>query len=127
MHHLDPPEFGMCGALSKSEEPVMLRISAVAGSSGQRLVLEGKLIAPWTTEVRIACEKARENLEGRELVVDLNNLTVISRQGEDLLAALMSEGVKFRCRGVFAKQVLRQIAHREAREPRGSDRRGARG
>ena len=104
----------------------MLRISAIDDDNGQRLVLEGKLITPWTTEVRNACEKARENLEGRELVVDLNNLTVISQQGEDLLAALMSEGVKFRCRGVFAKQVLRQVARKEARQVRGNERRGAR-
>jgi anti-anti-sigma regulatory factor len=90
----------------------MLRILAIEDSSEQRLVLEGKLIAPWTTEVRRACEKARQNLEGRELVVDLKNLTVISEQGEDLLAALMSEGVKFRCGGLFAKQVLRQVARR---------------
>jgi len=90
----------------------MLRILAIEDSNEQRLVLEGKLIAPWTTEVRSACERARQNLEGRELIVDLKNLTVISEQGEDLLAALMSEGVKFRCRGLFAKHVLRQVARR---------------
>ena len=101
----------------------MLRILAIEGSNEQRLVLEGKLIAPWTTEVRRACEKARQSLEGRELVVDLKNLTVISEEGEDLLAALMSEGVKFRCRSLFAKQVLRQVARRESREMRGDQRR----
>jgi anti-anti-sigma regulatory factor len=95
----------------------MLRILAIEDSSEQRLVLEGKLIAPWTTEVRRACEKARQNLEGRELVVDLKNLTVISEQGEDLLAALMSEGVRFRCRGLFAKQVLRQVSRRTEAQP----------
>ena len=90
----------------------MLRISAIEDHNEQRLVLEGKLIVPWTSEVRKACEKARQTLEGRELVVDLKNLTVISEQGEDLLAALMSEGVRFRSRGVFAKHVLRRIARR---------------
>jgi len=95
----------------------MLRILAIEDSSEQRLVLEGKLIAPWTTEVRRACENARQNLEGRELVLDLKNLTVISEQGEDLLAALMSEGVRFRCRGLFAKQVLRQVSRRTEAQP----------
>jgi len=56
----------------------MLRISAIEDHNEQRLVLEGKLIVPWTSEVRSACEKARQTLEGRELVVDLKNLTVIS-------------------------------------------------
>ena len=90
----------------------MLRISAIGHRNEQRLVLEGKLIVPWTSEVRSACERARQNLEGRELVIELRNLTVISEQGEDLLAALMSEGVKFRSRGVFAKHVLRRVARR---------------
>jgi anti-anti-sigma regulatory factor len=92
----------------------MLRISTMEAHNERRLVLEGKLIAPWTTEVRSACEKARANLEGRELVVDLKNLTVISQEGENLLAALMNEGVKFRCCGVFTRQVLRQLARRHA-------------
>jgi anti-anti-sigma regulatory factor len=90
----------------------MLRISTIEAHNERRLVLEGKLIAPWTTELRIACEKARENLEGRELVVDLKNLTVISQEGENLLVALMNEGVKFRCCGVFTRQLLRQLARR---------------
>jgi hypothetical protein len=87
----------------------MLRISTIEASNELRLVLEGKLITPWTIEVRNACEKAKENLENRELVVHLKNLTVISSQGETLLAALMNEGVKFRCSDVFSKQVLRQV------------------
>lgn len=90
----------------------MLRISTVEADEERRLVLEGKLIPPWTTELRSTWEKARENLEGRDLVVDLKNLTVISQEGENLLAALMKEGAKFRCRGVFAQEVLRQLARR---------------
>ena len=92
----------------------MLRISMIELRNERRLVLEGKLIAPWTAELRSMCEKARQNLKGRELVVDLKNLTVISQEGQNLLVALMNEGVKFRCCGVFTRQLLRQLA-REAR------------
>jgi len=90
----------------------MLRISIREARNERRLVLEGKLVTPWTTELRSACEKARQNLQGRELVVDLKNLTVISQEGENLLVALMNEGVKFRCCGVFTRQMLRQLARR---------------
>ena len=88
----------------------MLRISMIEARNERRLVLEGKLIMPWTSELKNACEKARENLGSRHLVVDLKNLMVISQQGENLLAVLMNEGVKFRCSGVFARQVLQQVA-----------------
>ena len=90
----------------------MLRISTIEGHNERRLVLEGKLIAPWTAELKSTCEKARENLKGLELVIDLKNLTVISQEGENLLVALMNEGVKFPCCGVFTRQLLRQLARR---------------
>jgi len=94
-----------------------MRISTVEARTERRLVLEGKLIAPWTTELKSACEKARENLQGRELVVDLKNVTNIDQEGENLLAALMKEGIKFRSCGVFTKQVLRQVARRARSRP----------
>jgi hypothetical protein len=90
----------------------MLKISIVDSNKDRRLILEGKLIAPWTTELTIACERAKENLDSRVLVIDLRNVMVISQEGEELLAGLMNEGVKFRCCGVFARHVLRRLALR---------------
>ena len=90
----------------------MLKISVVESPNQRRLVLEGKLIPPWTAELESVCEEARENLGARELVVDLKDVSVIGQKGEDLLAVLLNEGVKFRCCGVFAKHVLRQLARR---------------
>ena len=66
----------------------MLNISVVERRSERGLILEGKLLAPWVTELRTACEKARGNLQNRELVIDLNNLTAIGQQGEDVLLEL---------------------------------------
>ena len=90
----------------------MLKISVVDSHNERQLVLEGKLVAPWTVELRKACEHARENLNGRELLIDLEHLTVVSCEGQTLLAALINEGFRFRSRGVFAKQVLRQLGSR---------------
>jgi hypothetical protein len=106
-------EFGTRVAFSMREAwDRMLKISTHDTPNQRRLVLEGKLITPWTDELRRACERARENLECRELVVDLKNLMVISQEGENLLAVLMKERVKFRVCSVFAKQVLRHVVRR---------------
>jgi anti-anti-sigma regulatory factor len=94
----------------------MLKISVVDSQNERHLVLEGKLVAPWTTELRKACEQAREGLNGRELVIDLKNLTVISQEGQNLLAAVMNEGIKLRSGGVFAKQVLKQLVRRTRKD-----------
>jgi hypothetical protein len=93
----------------------MLKISIIDRGNQRRLVLEGKLVAPWTTELRTACERARADLHHRELVVDIKNLIAISQEGENLLLELMREGTAFRSRGVFTKHVLAQLARRARR------------
>lgn len=78
----------------------VLKISAVESRIERRLILEGKLFAPWATDLGTAFEKSRANLQNREPVIDLKNLTAISQEGEYVLLELMNESVKFRC-GVF--------------------------
>jgi anti-anti-sigma regulatory factor len=90
----------------------MLKISIFDTPHHRRLVIEGKLIAPWAAELRSAWRRATADLNGRELVIDLTSLTVISEDGENLLLELMKEGARFRCCGVFSKQVLKQLARR---------------
>jgi hypothetical protein len=55
-----------------------------------------------------AFEKSRANLQNREPVIDLKNLTAISQEGEYVLLELINERVKFRC-GVFTQHVLRHL------------------
>ena len=93
----------------------MLKISIVEGRKQRRLVVEGKLVAPWSDELKAACERAGSGLEGRELVIDLKTLTTISQQGENLLLELMKQGVRFRGCGVFTNEILKQVARRMRR------------
>jgi len=90
----------------------MLKISVVEGKKQRRLVVEGRLVPPWSVELKAACESARSGLDGRELVIDLKNLTTISQQGENLLLELMKQGVKFRGGGVYTNDILKQVARR---------------
>ena len=95
----------------------MLKISIVEHRSQRRLVLEGKLIAPWAAELRPACEKAKANLGDRELVVEVRNLTAINQAGENVLLELMKEGVKFRGGGVFTRHLLKELCRRVGQQP----------
>ena len=61
----------------------MLKISVVESPRRCRLVLEGSLVEPWVGELLREYTKAKEHLDGRELVVDLTNLTAMSGAGED--------------------------------------------
>src|SRR5439155_24740551 len=50
-----------------------LTISVVESSKQRRLVVEGRVVAPWSDELKAACERAGSGLDGRELVIDLKN------------------------------------------------------
>jgi len=88
----------------------MMKISVVESQSRLRLVVEGKLVAPWTAELRRTWNSARSQLRGRALVIDLRNVTHISREGDNALLDLMTEGARFTCKGIFTRRVLEQLA-----------------
>jgi hypothetical protein len=90
----------------------MLKISTIDTQSERRLVVEGKLIEPWLAELTRAWKSASEEPDGRKLIIDLGNATVISREGEDALFDLMQEGARFSCSGVLTRHLLKRLAHR---------------
>src|SRR5438094_10494406 len=98
-----------------AKENSMLKISIVEGRKQRRLVVEGKLVAPWSDELKATCERVGSELNGRELVVDLKILTTISEAGENVLVELMKQGVEVRCCGVFTEYVLKQLTRRVRR------------
>ena len=96
----------------------MLKISVMDSRTERRLVVEGKLIAPWVSELRTAWKAANGEIAGRALVVHVGNITVISQEGENALFELMREGAKFRCSGVLTKHLVREFARRRKRNSR---------
>ena len=101
----------------------MLKISFVEGCNRRRLIVEGKLTAPWAAELLTACESAKTELAGRELIIDLKRVTATCPEANNVLLRLMTDSVKFEC-GVFMHEVLRQLCksrgvaeHRRDDEP----------
>ena len=93
----------------------MLKISLIDSARQRRVMVEGKLIAPWAAELRNACEEARADLLGRDLVIEMKHLTTISQEGENVILELINGGIRFRCQGVFTKHVVKELARRGAR------------
>ena len=90
-----------------------MKISIKGKNARRVLILEGKLIAPWTNELIETV--GQKPLADHELVIDLRGVTDISADGEEALYCLMTQGAKFRGGGVFIKQVLKQVAQRVKR------------
>jgi hypothetical protein len=94
----------------------MLKISILDTPSQCRLMIEGKLIGPWATELARVWRQARADLNGRALIIDVKGLTAITEDGENVLLELMNEGASFRSSGVFTKQVLKRMARKIRRD-----------
>ena len=96
----------------------MFRISIADTPSRRTLIVEGTLVGPWVAELGTTWRNASQELEGRKLIIDLRNLTVISRAGEDAIFDLMKKGAKFSCGGVLTRHVLKQLARKKHQESR---------
>ena len=96
----------------------MLKISVVDSRTECRLVLEGKLIAPWVAELRTTWMTVDHEIKGRALVIDLGNVAIISQEGENALLELMNAGAKFRCSGVLTKHVIQELRRRSKSDSR---------
>lgn len=94
----------------------MFKISIVDTRLQRRLVVEGTLTGPWVAELGTTWRKASQDVSGRRVIIDLSNLTVISREGEDAIFTLMKGGAKFSCGGVLIRHVLKQLARRKQQE-----------
>jgi len=90
----------------------MLKISIIENDRKRQVVLEGKLVAPWTNELKNIGPEATGDRGHRELVIDLRSVTAISADGEDVLLALMDQGARLRASGVFMRQVVKHLSRR---------------
>ena len=90
----------------------MLRIFVVDDHTQCRLVLAGRLVAPWVEDLRRAWKVARTEFDGRGLVIDLANVVVVSQEAENALLQMMNEGARFRSAGVLTRHILQQLQRR---------------
>src|SRR6516162_1101048 len=98
----------------------MLKITVVDGGAEQTLMLEGKLVAPWVSELESAWNQARQAGRGCKVVVDLSRTTAIDPSGKATLMAMIGEGARLTAQGVYSEYVVEQVMKnvREVPAPR---------
>ena len=90
----------------------MLKVTIVETRNERRLVLEGALVEPWVEELKRTWATVVVESPDRQLVVDLNNVTAISKEGEGVLSDFMRQGARFLCAGVFTRYQVKQLTRR---------------
>jgi len=91
----------------------MLKITAIDNEHQRTLVLEGRLVDPWVSELERTWNEAQMSNPPRLIVVDMKDVTAISQGGENLLLQMMAGGATFNCcRGVLTKRVVQRLKRR---------------
>lgn len=87
----------------------MLKITITDLSDEQRWSLHGRLVGQWAVELKSTWREAHHAGDTRRCIVELIEVTSIDRNGEAVLAEIMSQGADFIASDVYTKHVLRNL------------------
>jgi hypothetical protein len=71
--------------------------------------LQGQLAGQWANELKSTWNESRHAGDTRRRIVELIEVTSIDRNGEAVLAELMSQGAEFIAGDVYTKHLLRKL------------------
>jgi hypothetical protein len=87
----------------------LLKITMNELPNEQRWALQGHLVGEWADELMSTWTKTRHAGDTRKCIVELVEVASIDRNGEAVLAELMSQGVEFIASDVYTKHVLQNL------------------
>jgi hypothetical protein len=91
----------------------MLRITLKEIAAEQRWVLQGRLIKSSVPELVSNWQAARDRPSACNRVVDLNEVIVIDKSGEEVLSMMIDEGARFVASGLYTKHLLQTLQERK--------------
>src|SRR6266446_2253152 len=99
----------MTVVLASDRGRVVLKITITDVSDEQRWSLQGQLVGEWAAERKSTWRDARHVGDTRRRIVELIEMTSIDRDGEAVLAEIMSQGAEFIASDVYTKHLLRNL------------------
>ena len=95
----------------------MLRITVKEKGSEQRWTLQGRLTKECIAELVSNWQAARSRPSAGNRIVDLNEITVIDKSGEEVLSMMIGEGATFVATGLYTKHLLEALNERTGNSP----------
>jgi hypothetical protein len=92
----------------------MLRITVIENTVEQRWVLQGRLTGSSTDELIANWRANRHCQPTKDCVVDLNEITSIDKDGEEVILMMIRDGAKFVASGLYTKHLLESLCARIA-------------
>jgi DNA-binding LytR/AlgR family response regulator len=84
----------------------MLRTMITDAPFEQTWVLQGRLCGRWATDLRERWNAAQNERQGRKCVVNLEDVTWVDSDGENLLRQMLDEGCQLVASRAYTKYVL---------------------
>jgi hypothetical protein len=99
----------------------MLRITMTEDKSEQRWVLQGRLTASFLDELIASWRENRARGPTVRRVVDLDEVTCIDKDGEQVLLMMIQDGARFVASGLYTKHLLESLSKSDANSQIGSE------
>jgi hypothetical protein len=94
------------GIPPEARKTCMLRITVTENACEQRWALEGRLVKHCVPELVSAWKASRNRPPERNRVVDLDQVTSIDKDGEEVLHMMIRDGARFVANGLYTKHLL---------------------
>jgi hypothetical protein len=88
----------------------MLRITVIENTSEQRWVLQGRLTGSSIGELITNWRANRLCPPAQNRIVDLNEVTSIDKDGEQVILMMINDGAKFVASGLYTKHLLDSLS-----------------
>jgi hypothetical protein len=95
----------------------MLRITVTDSASEQRWILQGRLTGSSIEELTTSWCANRGCLTSQSCIVDLNEVTTIDKEGEQVLLMMIRDGAKLVATGLYTKHLLESLSAQIAVRP----------
>ena len=97
----------------------MFRITVVESPSEEKWILQGQLTEKFASELSANWQASMDRCLDRPRVVDLNDVTLIDKSGEEVLSQMIHQGARFVATGVYTKHLLEELQTRTAGKSEG--------
>lgn len=95
----------------------MLRIVVTENTSEQRWTLQGRLTGSSIDELIANWRANRHCPPTQNCVVDLNDVTSIDKEGEEVILMMLRDGAKLVASGLYTKHLLESLSARITAPP----------
>ncbi len=92
----------------------MLKVTLKEAPASLMLILEGRLVDPWTGEVDKGWHDAIVLAKTKQMVIDLSAVSFVDTAGEQLLVRMLEWGATIRAEGVWMRHLVQQLRARLA-------------